>query len=235
MREYPILMAGPLVRATLRGNKTVTRRLVTLGKPGTFGPSATPGYDWTFRGTRRGGTKGAGCGCWQDLTTEQVLALCPYGAPGDALYVRETWKCAWDPGHGHGVIYRADGAFRCFNGCCNGGEPAPGYEWLTANYGGDHRIEPWRPSIHMYRWAARLTLEVVSVRVERLRDISSGDVLREGFGQDSPCPPGVDTRTVYALRYPRLCFKHAWEEMHGAGSWYANPLVWVVEFRRGEG
>jgi hypothetical protein len=77
----------------------------------------------------------------------------------------------------------------------------------------------WKPSIHMPRWASRITLEVVSVRVERLQDISRVDAIAEGC-----CDPDSST--------PKLAFEMLWQSINGPGSWEANPWVWVVEFKR---
>lgn len=81
----------------------------------------------------------------------------------------------------------------------------------------------WRPSIFMPRQASRLTLEITGVRVERLTTISVSDAIAEGYdgSVDDPIDPSVKW-------YSRL-----WESINGAGSWAANPWVWVIEFRRG--
>lgn len=92
------------------------------------------------------------------------------------------------------------------------------------SYGDDQRKAyglKWRPSIHMPRWASRITLEVTGVRVERLQDISEADALAEGVTFD----PLMHTN-------PREAYMHLWNAINGPGSWYANPWVWVVEFRK---
>lgn len=115
---------------------------------------------------------------------------CPYGKTGDRLWVRETWCPDVEP---YTFRYKADG-----------GEP----------------LERWRPSIHMPRWASRITLEVVSVRVERLQDISEEDALAEGITLVERGTSPVDQ------------FNKLWESINGPGSWEANPWVWVVSFKR---
>ena len=120
----------------------------------------------------------------------------PYGQPGDRLWVRETFghfECNQHFKPGCNVYYRADG--NCLE------------------------LEPWRPSIHMPRWASRITLEITSVRVERLQDISEADAIAEGVYTDPACP----AYDAYA---------QLWDEINGLGSWEANPWVWVIEFRR---
>lgn len=79
----------------------------------------------------------------------------------------------------------------------------------------------------MPRWASRITLEVTSVRVERLQDISEADAIAEGIGQEAVAAfqrSGVDRPAGFAYR-------DLWEQINGPGSWDANPWVWVVEFR----
>ena len=141
-----------------------------------------------------------------------AAATCPYGQPGDRLWVRETWG----PCDG-GFCYRAD-------------EP----EGSTAKPD-DGR---WHPSIHMLREASRITLEVTGVRVERLQSISDDDAIAEGLERhaQSPLwkrgPLSTDQNIVDWTGFPLLAFRSIWEAINGAESWAANPWVWVVEFRR---
>lgn len=141
---------------------------------------------------------------------------CPYGQAGDRLWVREAFSGPW-----------------CME--AQGGMAAtPPSKW-----GATSRIWYWadgspthgdwtrpRPSIHMPRWASRITLEITGVRVERLQDISEADAVAEGCGQDG----SVDG--VYVANNPRGAFFHLWRQINGPGSWDANPYVWVVSFRR---
>lgn len=199
MKERPILFSGAMVRAILAGVKTQTRRVAkrlcgfTIRE---LHPSGTPGYDWTFRCQR---------GLWQDFRHEDLLRLCPYGVPGDTLWVRETWGL-WDTLPSDGptcatVFYRA-----------TGGDSR------------ELRHQLWRPSIHMPRWASRLTLSITDVRVERLRDISERDAISEGC-QCAHVPPSLTNVGAYA---------NLWESINGEGSWSANPWVWVIAFERSE-
>lgn len=127
--------------------------------------------------------------------------VCPYGRPGDGLWVRETWA----PNSQAGVFsYAAD--------------------WAA----GVKHVSRWRPSIHMPRAASRISLEVVGVRVERLREISEADALAEGCA-DSEMVDGVPMWCSAVEKYMDL-----WEKINGEGSWAVNPWVWVVEFRRVE-
>lgn len=187
MKSRPILFSAPMVRELLDGSKTQTRRVakteIVLGREALFAP--------------RPGNKHAPTFLLPDAK-EQALAFCPYGQPGDQLWVRET-HCAFDVGRVH---YRAD--------------------YQSDPVGEKEHGVIWKPSIHMPRWASRITLEIVSVRLERLQDISRGDAMAEG------CPfpnmaQGADPRNWYA---------DLWNSINGPDTWATNPWVWVVEFKR---
>jgi hypothetical protein len=96
------------------------------------------------------------------------------------------------------------------------------------NYAIDNfaRDRKWRPSIHMPRWASRITLEVTGVRVERLQDISEADAREEG------CLPVVHGDGAVDCGTRKTAFRALWDSINGPDSWGANPFVWVVEFRR---
>lgn len=141
----------------------------------------------------------------------------PYGKPGDRLWVRETWRAFKDNSlyeePGTEVDYRATPA-----------------SWAK---GSD---APWKPSIHMPRWASRINLEITAVRVERLQDISAKDIIAEG-AVDRPHVDRFGRNPVSAFDgkvYLDLLSLWAagWESINGPGSWGANPWVWVVEFKR---
>jgi hypothetical protein len=149
MKERPILFSGPMIRAILEGRKTQTRRIIKA-----YQDERTPG--WYFAKVRGGMVAG-----WQpERPIEPYMGIvtdCPYGQPGDRLWVRETW-CECDGDTGRSVAYRAD-------------------EWADCPADNGQ----WRPSIFMPRWASRITLEVTGVRVERVQDISFNDALAEGM------------------------------------------------------
>lgn len=122
-------------------------------------------------------------------------------------------------------------------------KPMPGYWWLSPpdNYDGESDYTdcgtwcflPWtfftkHPSIHMPRWASRITLEIIGVRVERLNDISTQDMISEGYPG-----PKVDGKRIGWSEFG--WFSSLWESINGEGSWSVNPWVWVVEFKRSEG
>ncbi|MGB6056351.1 MAG: hypothetical protein WBG17_14055 [Burkholderiaceae bacterium] len=214
MKERPIRMTAPEVRALLDGTKTQTRRAVKPRNGGTILGWGGPGIAMENLGTIDG--------C---MHVETVL--CPYGQPGDRLWVRETWKygvAAYDLQNVEVAQYQA----------------TPG-----VNDNADQEVhmaqweDRWRPSIHMPRWASRITIKITSVRVERLQDISEADAFAEGVYDGTPC------RCDEPLDFVRSCgncggrlvnaiylYRTLWESLNGPGSWDANPWVWVVEFER---
>lgn len=198
MKERPILFNCPMVRAVLDGSKTQTRRVMK--------PQPSNVINQLF--------------IWKDNATplDELLALCPYGQPGDRLWVRESfWGCDL-PGHGERPCVVYDD------------------EW----HGKDYRptvARPWArkfgriPSIHMPRDCSRITLEITAVRVERLQDISEEDSVAEGIERTarqwkSYGGPGGFCRS------PISSYRSLWESINGTDSWGANPWVWVIEFRR---
>jgi len=221
MREFLILFSAPMVRAILEGRKTVTRRVVkpyrkqpivnlaiaepTLGFSGLHNDPDSWGYESLDDGAP------ASLSAW--------LELCPYGQRGDRLWVRES----------HRLV-----DCTCTETC-----RVPGHVWYEADSSGygNASLNKLRPSIHMPRWASRIMLEVTAVRVERLSDISEDDARAEGVRQmsdGSGCwvsseGPG---RLVTPWLTAHAAFCDLWESINGAGSWDANPWVWVVEFKR---
>lgn len=212
-RERPIIFSGAMVRALLAGTKTQTRRIVKSQPPaGTLQVST-----WRHPDPRPhffawwGGRPDLGQGA---EIAPGWCQPCPYGAPGDRLWVREThwyFKDRHDPVTGYfppqlttvDVEYSADGeSKRC----------------------------GWFSPIHMPRWASRITLEITGVRVERVQDISEADAQAEGvvtWAITDPPPAAWDGSLLCVDMYRDL-----WESINGAGSWGANPYVWVLEFRR---
>jgi hypothetical protein len=152
---------------------------------------------------------------------------CPYGVPGDLLWVRETWAEAdeWVTGYAkedaEHVVYRADGAVYDHTGTVF--DPGQRY-WPDEPHATEasHWVKKWKPSIFLPKWAPRLFLRVESVRVERLNEITVGDALAEGI-DSVPMQHPLDAIDKYAA---------LWESINGSGSWDANPWVWVVTFSR---
>lgn len=221
LKERPILFSAPMVRAILDGRKTVTRRPVKGCQIPVEDTSVAAGerHRWMAiaqRDPRYGfGVFGATeAECAKEL---EEFAPCPYGRPGDRLWVRETWAAdaqvnaiaPRDLSQGEPIFYPADGAVR-----------KTGCSMITQGRA--------RPSIHMPRWACRILLEITDVRVERLQDISRADIRAEGM----QCPPELasdDVSPNYRDWY-RAAWRQLWEST--GGDWAANPWVWVVEFKR---
>lgn len=238
--ERPILMSGPMVRMTLADQKTRTRRTRGLDVINRSPDS------WSLNGIESLGAEclwiGLSCNAGDDAVG------CPYGKPGDRLWVRETWAvgvCAdalkpsaldagtWKRDNG-GVWYLADGT-----------QPATP---ISAR-------GKWRPSIFMPRWASRIILEITQIRVERLQHISTEDIIAEGIQipvTSEGCPPGkvkLLTRLTDKHNHPpidylpknpreadfyRAEFASAWDGLNfkrGFG-WKVNPWVWVIGFKR---
>lgn len=182
MKERPILFSGEMVRAILEGRKTQTRRVVKGMALDALAPHMfTPEY-----------------------VANPENSYCPYGNPGDQLWVRETW-CKF----GNGIIYRAD--------------YGSGFTPISDGIGG-----PWKPSIHMPRSASRLSLEITKIRVERVNDISMDDCFAEGIpsqgGNSSDGPTRMQMK--FADLWDSLNEKRGF-------AWHTSPWVWVIEFQLG--
>ena len=147
----------------------------------------------------------------EPVTEAALLRASPYGQPGDRLWVRETF-CLDDDGHEEWPVFRADGAKLPQRQPTR--EPAR-----------------WTPSIHMPRWASRILLDVVSLRVERLNDCSDADAVAEGIGLN-PSAIGMKLTNPPGESMAIAMYHALWDSINGAGSWAANPWVWVVEFKR---
>jgi len=234
MKERPIIFSAPMVRAILAGKKMQTRRAVKpFGKDGGFVILETDRRVWPYRSddgestshtVKRGGK----------LYLDESPHSCPYGQPGDRLWVRETFS--------------GPHCMDASNGC----KAVPPSEW-----GRSSRIWYWadgvptngdwtrpRPSIHMPRWASRILVEITAVRVEQLQDISDADIEAEGAAQwvkdggsvRSPHPgfdgQWPDAAGTVRVKPNRVVFCSLWESINGPQSWDANPWVWVIEFKK---
>lgn len=234
IKERPILFSAPMIRAILSGNKTQTRRVVKDLKVGVdgYGPFMQIGkytghnpddLDWLIERT------------------------CPYGEPGDILWVRETFRkyrpFDEDGNWGREIIeYRADGHHEILLSDEDGSQV-----W---NKDGTERWVPWKSPIHMPKHAARIWLRVKDVRVERLQDISEADAKAEGVesigtGQIGK-PETIGAPRMYrdyqsagakwahtknSRRFMAAdSFQSLWQSINGAESWAENPFVWVVEY-----
>ncbi len=200
-KERPIIFSGPMVRALLAGTKTQTRR-VMKHQPTHFNPAGVPRVANPYFGP-------------------SAVLRCPYGQPGDLLWVRETFA-------------KIDGQTR---------------PWIETDYRatyahgdrlGDHLgiKKRWTPPIHMPRAASRITLEITEVRVERLQEISEADAVAEGCarlplqdGHGAWWSADVDAGPALHGRTARDAYRLLWESINGPGSWGENPWVWVIAFK----
>lgn len=196
MKNRPILFSGAMVRAILELRKTQTRRVVKP-QPQEIESSSSSGEQFRY-------------------FKIPAMKFCPYGQPGDRLWVRETWAVG---------------------DCFNHEKPSSIYYRSDETKGWAYRGK-WRPSIFMPRWASRIILEIVSVRVERLQEISEEDAVAEGI---------ISTRlslakhtvfhweefpTLNISDTPRYAYRLLWNMVNGKKHpWELNPWVWVVEFK----
>ena len=188
MKERGMIFNDEMVRAILGGNKTQTRRIV----------------EEKFYG--------------RAVAAELLAKHCPYGQPGDRIWVRETYRVHGNATDVATLVYRA----------------SVRNSWTEQ----PHRVpvdvcnkpvsEKWTPSIHMPRWASRILLEITDVRVERLHDMSEADAKAEGA-----------TPATYKITPPeavyRVGFGDIWRSIYGQDNWLSNPWVWVIEFKRIQG
>lgn len=229
MKERGMIFNAEMVRAILDGRKTQTRR-----------PVKFPVHDKNL-GCELAGNELAG-----ELSAGNYLNS-TFGKPGDRIWVRETWQAIHDYCDENGHVDERRYARSIPRNRGNYWHPV--YEEAWGNESREDREFPWRPSIHMPRWASRILLEITDVRVERLNAISPEDAESEGlectnftgFG-DEPGLPSYPEPDVYFdplkkqwKEYPPEAFAGLWESIYGEGSWQANPWVWVIEFKRVEG
>ena len=226
MREHPLLMKGPLVRATLEGRKTQTRRPLRNQPPIGLGLVRV-------------------CGPWAEFENDvpplkKFSTKGPLGQTGDRLWVRETFRVDHNLSRdGYPQVVYLAGGFSVARTAPAGmrGYPDP--------------QDKWTPSIHMPRWACRLVLPLVSVRVERVQDITEEDARAEGVPHNSDRPidkswcatclgHGIVERFALGTASIDDCsecntaktlFRNCWISIYGQQSWDANPWVWVAEWK----
>lgn len=215
MKERPILFTPENAQKVFDGVKTQTRRIVKL-----------PSLLWDYPQMN-----GHGMAVFLDSTRANPYdnaldVACPYGQPGDRLWIRECWA---DVNTESGPAFQYRSGFLKF--CQDEVFPVeyaryPGSQftmWCSDLMRGepDHR---WRSAMHMYRYACRTVVELTEVRVERVQEITEEDAKAEGC--EPHFPSGVDGK-IY--RRPFNCL---WESIHGTGSWEMNPWVWVLTMRK---
>ena len=210
--EHPILFSTPMVQAILEGRKTMTRRV--------FKDNPRLASDLSKIDLKK----------WFEDYPDYIMSFCSYGQPGDKLWVRETWCNINKPGLEPEYVFKTETL---------DAEDYDPSEWK------------WKPSIHMPKGAARIWLEIVSIRVERLQDISEADALAEGvllleteedvrvwgkggWGEEQT----IKTYENYLKNSTADCntakesFETLWYEINGVDSWFTNPWIWVIEFKR---
>lgn len=204
MTERGMIFNAEMVRAILDGRKTQTRRIIK-DQP----ESSEFGLRYISESSL---AKEVGMYFWSQSDASGVKSrsnpfACPYGKPGDRIWVRETFNGFWVTDEEieeiqEGISKAAD--------LCD----------YKADYPDNSQpAEGWTPSIHMPRWASRITLEITSIRVERLRSMSQEDARAEGvIAASGPMEAG-------------LAFRELWDSIYGPDSWQANPWVWVIEFK----
>ncbi|HDZ2707791.1 hypothetical protein AAHW74_06600 [Klebsiella pneumoniae] len=202
MKERGMIFNGEMVRAILDGRKTQTRRIIK---------DCTVGRDQISKFIQ---IEKKFIGCYPEDVPELIRECCPYGVPGDRIWVRESFRVHSRATDVATLVYKAsernswtEQTHRVPVAVCN--KPAT--------------PEKWTPSLHMPRWASRILLEITGVRVERLRSMSQDDARAEGvIAASGPMEAG-------------LAFRELWDSIYGEESWKANPWVWVIEFKRVEG
>jgi hypothetical protein len=214
MKERPLLFSAPMVRALLDGTKTQTRRLRGLD-------DINKDPDRARLLSFKDGIATFGDSLPDDPVPIEVK--CPFGVPGDRLWVRETWAPHADEEEA-ARNWTKDVPFT------SSGHQKP--EVFYRADGGDPFTNNWRPSIFMPRWASRITLELTEVRVQRLQDISEEDAIAEG----------IESNLDDGMRYygplngghvdPRVAYQWLWKDINGDSSWDANPWVWALSIQR---
>jgi len=218
MKSRPILFSAPMVRAIIDGSKTQTRRIV---KPQPDCKNISVAYTATNRENRS-----------IAMREGRYSIFCPYGKPGDQLWVRECFR-----------LFDSSTECACYEECrCAKYHGKPIYRATSEDMGG-----PWKPSIFMRREHSRITLEITGIRVERLQEISGPDAFAEGIDMTGS-PVGFDRGIIadWSIRK----YRALWESINpeiipvfnedgkvigqklNPARWDANPFVWVIEFKR---
>lgn len=243
MKARPIPFSGPMIRALIDGSKTKTRRMFKYPK----WSDESAGIE--FSGINGGpAVLSIESGCFADVP-------CPYGVPGDLLWVREAWRVAnrYDSKRPRDIPVRACTLFYEIGGSRANYEEDGELRWGDEPNGWPARREDrplwvgrYRSARFMPRWASRITLRITDVRVERLQEISKADAIAEGIHGENVitgcnCDGGVhQEETAWRYSYDGCGegdFEHAqdayaalWDSINGKGAWETNPWVWVVLF-----
>jgi len=206
MKERPVIFNGEMVRAILDGRKTQTRRTLTERHLHLIDAASSAGECYPLES-----------GVDHENSQIYYREHCPFGQVGDRLWVREAFRVHSRATDVSTLVYRASER----NSWTEQTRRVP---VLVCN----KQVSPekWTPSIHMPRWASRITLEITDVRIERLNDISEEDAKAEGV------KAGVSPGHEHMMH--QVAFRELWQSIYGEESWNANPWVWVIEFKRVE-
>lgn len=222
-KEHPILFSTPMVQAELEDRKNQTRRTTGLDKI-----NEEPGI-YEYHGTLKDNPLiHVFARIWKGTHVETIHIKCPYGQPGDLLWVREKFRFqeAFDYDGEHypeQYWYYASVAEK----------------WLDFDGDVDYRDDyKWKPSIHMPKAAARIWLEITDIKVERVQSISEEDAKAEGIEKYGPFGkfkgsrhPGGGMMQFRAYSKAARAFQDLWQDINGEESWNSNPWVWVIKFK----
>lgn len=263
VRTRPVLFSAPMIRAILAGSKSQTRRVVTARNSTVLGYPAKKYWPHLLFEDAVPKEKStlmmAICGV--DKAPSDVHLSVPYQGPddpqeeniddlpwyrvrsvwevGDLLWVREAFVIGYDADD-RGLIMEDENGEELPEKVFYRATEGDDFGWLDDDGSLTGKV-PWKPSIHMPRWASRLTLRIIDVKVERLHEISEADARAEGA--DFRCRHGDDHWSGWGIgemvpepvpsQYSRRDgFRYVWESINGKGSWAASPWVWVVSFER---
>ena len=244
--DKPILFSAEMIRALLDGRKTQTRRVVKPQPPIQPPENCHPKHEKkhsapyldAYCGEHKTQSNPRGMSadwCWWQVDNRQCLPTfrCPYGQPGDLLWVRETWcqqfgSLTLKPLEPRCAFYRATEKQHIVKSDddCHVSLNADGTE-----------ASPWIPSIFMPRWASRLTLTLTEVRVQRLQEISEDDAISEGIervGGPTSCSPWKDYSREQRFKFfsaPSASYRTLWDSINAKRApWESNPWVWALTF-----
>jgi hypothetical protein len=217
VKETPIIFSGPMVNAILVGKKTQTRRVIkpqpleswmTNGTSVSSKPVDWSQYYKTVRGQRRKNL-------WIMHPTENKEIVCPKGAPGDRLWVKEAIRYSLE----HTNFYY------CADNQGVGNDRFVSFMESRPDWSSHYRVRPNLNPRFMFRWASRITLAITEIRVERIQDISAADCRAEGVEQIDPRASDV---TIIGR------FRSGWDSINAKRgySWDSNPWVWAISFRK---